>query len=271
MLSERNEYTLTERVEFTGKTKDAAIAAAMEYFKVTAREHINVRIIEEGSKGIFGLGAKDAKIVAYLKSPEEITALQQLKKADVKIEPKREEKRIEKPVTTEEKKTQQVKPEEPAKVIDTTEARAKADTFINELIKKMGIDCSCEVSDGGNCVKVVISGEDVGTVIGRRGETLDAIQYLTNLHVNKGKHGDDYVRITIDVENYRAKREETLIRLANSMASKVSRYHKEMALEPMNPYERRIIHSALQNHKYVKTRSVGDEPYRRVLISPKSR
>ena len=249
---------MTERVEFTGKTMDSAIAEAMEYFKVTAREHISVRIIEEGSKGIFGIGAKDAKIVASLKTPEEIAALNEVKKE-------------EKIVKNEEKSVKSAIKEEPKKVIDTTEAKANADAFIGELIKKMGIDCEYEVSDGDNCVKAVISGEGVGTAIGRRGETLDAIQYLTNLHVNKGKHGDDYVRVTIDIENYRAKREETLIHLANSMASKVLRYHKEMALEPMNPYERRIIHSALQNNKYVKTRSVGDEPYRRVLISPKGK
>ena len=265
---------MTERVEFTGKTKDAAIAAAMEYFKVTVREHISVRIIDEGSKGIFGLGAKDAKIVASLKTPEEIEALKKVEKPEVKPEPKKVETKVEKKVETKVEEPvvkEENKSEEPAKIIDTTEAKAKADAFIGDLIKKMGIDCTYSVSDGDNCVKAVIEGEGVGNAIGRRGETLDAIQYLTNLHVNKGKHGDDYVRVTIDVENYRAKREETLIRLANSMASKVTKYRKEMALEPMNPYERRIIHSALQNHKYVKTRSVGDEPYRRVLISPKNR
>ncbi|MEE1042370.1 MAG: R3H domain-containing nucleic acid-binding protein, partial [Clostridia bacterium] len=95
------------------------------------------------------------------------------------------------------------------------------------------------------------------------------IQYLVNLYVNKDRHGDDYCRITVDTENYRARREETLKKLANSMANKAVKYRKDMSLEPMNPYERRIIHSALQNHKYVKTKSVGEEPNRRIVVTLK--
>ncbi|HPV02848.1 MAG TPA: RNA-binding cell elongation regulator Jag/EloR, partial [Clostridiales bacterium] len=112
-----------------------------------------------------------------------------------------------------------------------------------------------------------ISGKDSGIVIGRRGETLDALQYLTSLVVNK--HSNRYVRVTMDVENYREKREETLVRLARRLADKVVRFRRSISLEPMNPYERRIIHSALQNNEFVETYSVGEDPNRKVVIALK--
>ena len=126
-----------------------------------------------------------------------------------------------------------------------------------------------DVREDENGIIIIVTGPGLGGIIGRRGEKIDAVQYLTCLFVNKGKHGDDYKRVIIDSENYRAKREETLIRLANKMASKVIKSNREMILEPMNPYERRIIHFALQNHKDVVTRSVGEDPNRKVIISPK--
>ena len=133
----------------------------------------------------------------------------------------------------------------------------------------MNLVCVTDVSEDENGIKITVSGPGVGGIIGRRGETLDAVQYLTCLFVNKGKHGDDYKRVIIDSENYRAKREETLIRLANKMASKAVKNNREMILEPMNPYERRIIHSALQNDKFVTTHSEGEEPFRRVVVTLK--
>jgi len=116
-------------------------------------------------------------------------------------------------------------------------------------------------------ISLKIEGDDIGIIIGRRGETLDALQYLTSLVVNRSKEG--YKRIVIDVENYRKKREEILIRLANRLADRVIKYKKNITLEPMNPYERRVIHSCLQNHKYVETYSVGEEPNRKVIIALK--
>ena len=112
-----------------------------------------------------------------------------------------------------------------------------------------------------------LSGEDIGFIIGHRGETLDALQYLTSLQVNKG--GKEYRRVTLDTEGYRAKREQTLIALAGRMANKVHKSGRRMMLEPMNPYERRILHATLQDHPYVTTHSEGDEPNRRVVIAPK--
>ena len=130
---------------------------------------------------------------------------------------------------------------------------------------KVNADVSVEEKDDSILIK--IEGEDIGIVIGRRGETLDSLQYLTSLVVNKSK--ENYKRVVIDIENYRQKREETLVKLANKLADRVMKYKKNITLEPMNPYERRVIHSSLQNHKYVQTYSVGDEPNRKVIITLK--
>jgi spoIIIJ-associated protein len=139
--------------------------------------------------------------------------------------------------------------------------------FLNNLLEKM--DFASEVF----CIKkeegiyVELESSYAGAIIGRRGETLDAIQYLTTLYVNKFYSNENYIRVIIDIENYRSKREEALIRLANGVAAKVIRYRKEIVLEPMTPFERRIIHSALQNNKKVVSRSIGSEPHRKVVIS----
>lgn len=147
------------------------------------------------------------------------------------------------------------------------EARA-AVQFIDGLLEKMGVEGHAFVTDQSEAdhVRIEIQGPDMGPVIGRRGDTLDAIQYLTSLVLNRGT--EEHVRLTIDTENYRVKRAESLERLARKMAGKVARYHKPMTLEPMNPYERRIIHSALQEYRGVTTHSTGTEPNRRVVISP---
>lgn len=140
--------------------------------------------------------------------------------------------------------------------------------FIDGLLVKLGVEGHAFVTDQSELdhMRIEIEGPDMGPVIGRRGDTLDAIQYLTSLVLNRGT--DDHIRLTIDTENYRIKRAESLERLARKMAGKVARYHKPMTLEPMNPYERRIIHAALQDYRGVTTHSTGTEPGRRVVISP---
>lgn len=140
--------------------------------------------------------------------------------------------------------------------------------FIDGLLVKLGVEGHAFVTDQSepDHLRIEIEGPDMGPVIGRRGDTLDAIQYLTSLVLNRGT--DDHMRLTIDTENYRIKRAESLERLARKMAGKVERYHKPMTLEPMNPYERRIIHAALQDYRGVTTHSTGTEPGRRVVISP---
>ena len=143
----------------------------------------------------------------------------------------------------------------------------EAEEFLDGLFKIMNIPARANAEENEDSLTVELTGDSTGVLIGRRGETLDALQYLTGLVVNKGK--DSYKRVTLDTENYRKKREETLIKLANRIAGKVARTGKRVVLEPMNPYERRILHSALQNNPNVETISEGEEPFRRVIIKKK--
>lgn len=148
-----------------------------------------------------------------------------------------------------------------------SESAQKARAFIVELCEKMGAPVNIEMQDSSEQLRVKLSGDNMSMLIGRRGETLDSIQYLTSLCVNRGR--DEYLRVSLDTENYRAKREEALRKLANRMANRARKTGKRVALEPMNPYERRILHSALQNDPDVTTHSEGEEPYRRVIITLK--
>ncbi|MCK9478127.1 MAG: protein jag [Firmicutes bacterium] len=207
------------QIKISAKTVDEAIRNALDELGETL-DNVTIDIVEEGTKGLFGLGGKEAVVI----------------------------------VTAKEKEESQIQ---------------LAKSFVDGLIDKMGLICETEVSDDEGFIKIIITGSDVGGIIGRRGETLDAVQYLTNLYVNKGKHGETYKRVLIDSENYRAKREATLVRLANSMAAKALKNHRDMMLEPMNPYERRIIHSTLQSNSKIITRSVGEDPNRKIIISPK--
>lgn len=139
--------------------------------------------------------------------------------------------------------------------------------FLCEITTEMGIDLEFKVKAGKDLIYVEVFGKDTGTIIGKRGQTLDAIQYLAGLVANKDR--EDYVRVVMDAENYRAKREKTLVNLANRLAGKVERSKRSVTLEPMNPYERKVIHATLHNHPRIKTRSEGKDPYRRVIIEKK--
>ncbi len=141
--------------------------------------------------------------------------------------------------------------------------------FLREIFICMGIVVEFDITEKDRHIDIVLKGDDMGVLIGKRGQTLDSLQYLVNLAVNKGNA--PYVSVTIDAENYRERRKETLDNLAHNLAKKVKQTRKEVSLEPMNPYERRIIHSALQNDRFVSTFSQGVEPYRYVVISPKER
>lgn len=148
---------------------------------------------------------------------------------------------------------------------ELTDTAKNARAFLKELTVKMNVPAEIEVSESAEQLKMVLSGENMSILIGRRGETLDAIQYLTSLNVNRGR--EDYLRVSLDTENYRAKREEALRKLAVRMANRCKKSGRRVALEPMNPYERRILHSALQADPEVTTHSEGEEPYRRVIIT----
>ncbi len=159
-------------------------------------------------------------------------------------------------------------PKAPVEQLDPATKAGCAQSFLQELTRLMGVDVSVEVNtdDEGN-IRVNMMGDTLGILIGRRGETLDALQYLTSLKVNKGQN--EYTRVTLDTEHYRAKREEALVRLANRMANRVQKTGRKVSMEPMNPYERRILHSALQGNDFVTTHSEGEEPNRHVVITPK--
>lgn len=144
----------------------------------------------------------------------------------------------------------------------------EAKAFLRDILNCMEIKAEIRIKEEDNVIKISLTGPDMGILIGYRGETLDSLQYLTSLVVNKG-HDMDYKRVVLDTENYRLKREETLNRLAMRIAEKVRKTGKYVKLEPMNPYERRVIHSALQNEWDVETYSEGDEPYRRVVVDVK--
>ena len=146
-------------------------------------------------------------------------------------------------------------------------ATAYAMEFLDTVFKKFGLDVMIRPIEGEEFITLDLVGKDLGILIGRRGETLDALQYLTSLYVNRGQEG--YTRVTLDTENYRAKREEALRRLANRMANRAIKTGRKVVMEPMNPYERRILHSALQQNDAVTTHSEGEEPNRHVVITLK--
>ncbi|MCL2408624.1 MAG: protein jag [Oscillospiraceae bacterium] len=151
-------------------------------------------------------------------------------------------------------------------IYEVNESRAeRVERFLSGLFVKMDIDASQEIFDEGDTISVVITGGDPGALIGRRGETLDAMQHLTNYVINKG--AADRVRVNLDTENYRDRRNETLENLANKVARKVIKYRRNITLDPMNAYERHVIHTALQNYENVTTYSVGNEPNRRIVVA----
>ena len=305
--------------EASARTKEEAIELGLQELGVSIGD-VDVLVIEEGSKGLFGLfGSRPVKVRLTVKDSEEDplgdlldekSAKKEEKKAEKKPEKKaekkpedrkpeekkaeksekKEEKKAEKKQEKQEKKaekkpeapkaeTAEEKPEPrklekpevtmiPADALDAESPAGIAKEFLAELTKLMGVDVTIDMgTDAEGNVYGYMQGDTLGILIGRRGETLDALQYLTSLKVNRGK--DSYTRVTLDTENYRAKREDTLIRLANRMANRALRTGRKVSLEPMNPYERRIIHFALQQNEGVTTHSEGDEPNRHVVINKK--
>ena len=234
-------------LEKSGRTMEDAIAAALAELG-RSEEEISVEVLERAKSGFRGIGAQPALIRVSYEVPDEPAA--EKKEAPA---PKKAEKKPE------------VKKPAPAPVDETGEFAAVR-AFISGLMERMGVEAEIEISrrDNGG-INVNLSGSGMGAIIGRRGETLDAIQHLTNYVVNRDS--DKHMHISVDAENYRAKREESLTKLAEKMAEKAIKYKRSMALEPMNSYERHVIHTALQNYEGVTTSSTGVEPNRRVVVS----
>lgn len=206
---------MADFVEKTGRTVQEAVSIALEELNAD-NDSVDIEVLEEGTKGIFGLiGTKPARVRVTLKY----------------------------------------------------NGAAAGENFLLDVLEKMKVEAAIDIEESEDTITFRIQGRDIGILIGRRGETLDSLQYLTSLVINKGR--EDYIKVVVDIENYRQKREETLVKLANRLAERVVKYRKPVTLEPMNPYERRIIHSSLQNNKNIETYSVGEEPNRKVVIALK--
>lgn len=296
----KGERNMLKSIEATGINRDDAIENALKELNLD-RDSVSVEVLDNGKKGFLGFGSTKARVKVTYEVPDEKPVVK--KPEPPKPQKKQEEPKVEKvqkPVKTQPKvekpKVEQIKKEVPKKEPvqkpqskpkekvevehvkgvelpqdQITESAKNAVVFIDGLLEKLGISGKAIVLDTTNSstVNIEIVGDDMGAVIGRRGDTLDAIQYLTSLVANREKN--DHTRITIDTENYRAKREESLQRLAHKMAGKVLKYKKNMTLEPMNPYERRIIHATLQDVKGITTYSTGTEPGRRIVIALEGR
>lgn len=235
-----------EYMEFKGKTKNDAITEACRHFSIPS-DKLDYEVVDEGKAGFLGMGARPAVIKARVKEES----------SDV-VEPV---DLSETPIIA------SVHAE--AEKIEDVDVEAVSKKFLSDVFAAMGIgvEISTKYNDSLKSLEVELSGDEMGVLIGKRGQTLDSLQYLISLVVNKGTN--EYIRVKVDTENYRQRRKETLENLAKNIAYKVKRTRRPVSLEPMNPYERRIIHSALQNDKYVTTHSEGDEPFRRVVVTPK--
>ena len=244
-------------ITVSAKTVNDAITEASIQLGI-ASTGIDYEVIEEGSAGFLGIGKKQAVIKAWKKTDKPVKVEKKVEKVE-KIEEIEEIQEVEKiieEVPVKEEKLCEVLPE-------TKEACEK---FLYDVLKTMGMEVKLTSSiDEDGALSIDMEGDNMGILIGKRGQTLDSLQYLTNRVANKMQEG--YVRVKLDTENYRQRRKETLENLAKNIAHKVKRTKKAVSLEPMNPYERRIIHSALQNDKYVSTHSEGEEPYRRVVVT----
>ena len=252
--------------EFTAKNLDDAITEACETLMVTS-DRLDYEVISSGSSGFLGIASKPAVINARIKEEAPIVD-------EVKAEPKKEEKpEVKKEVKKEEKKEapkEEVKAEKKASSnINGDELVAKANAFLKDVFGAMNmeVNINSKFNDKENILDVELSGDEMGVLIGKRGQTLDSLQYLISLVVNR--ESEEYIHVKVDTENYRERRKATLENLAKNISIKVKKTRQSVALEPMNPYERRIIHSALQNDRYVTTHSEGDEPFRRVVVTLK--
>ena len=265
-----------EFVEFSAKTVQDAITEACTHFIVTSSS-LEYEVVEEGSTGFLGIGSKPAVIKARVKS-EDVEEAKSVFSEDAKEEKKdkkeakKENKKEVKAEVKEAKKEEKAEKKEEKKReinVNAAEVEKTANDFLKDVLDKMGIanEITTKYDSNENCLNIEISGEDMGVLIGKRGQTLDSLQYLVSLVVNKGTK--EYIRVKVDTENYRERRNKTLENLAKNMAFKVKRTRRSVTLEPMNPYERRVIHSALQNDSYVTTHSEGEEPYRKVVITLK--
>ena len=295
-----------------GTDVETAVKLALDDLGLT-RDEVDVKVLEEPSRGFFGIGSKLAKVRDEKKKPvkmEEKIQEETVRKETVKpvqteqVEKTEPQEKLQKPQAvrnSETRTTSQKRNNNSRRDRNNHSGKSKKDRrekesrefheplepviarvpeedltvcenhialdFLAEVTEQMGLSLNISAKQGNDVLYIEIQGKDSGTIIGKRGQTLDAIQYLTSLVVNKDQ--EKYTRVVVDAENYRAKREKTLELLAIRLANKVVKTGKSVKLEPMNPYERKVIHATLQNHPYVTTKSEGQDPYRRVIIELK--
>ncbi|MBR1986849.1 MAG: protein jag [Mogibacterium sp.] len=281
-----------------GVDVDTAVDLALKELKIN-REDAEIEVLEESSNGFLGIGSKLARVRVTAKEaepttskkasfddldailaglpensaqklPDEVRADYDKFEAEEREDAKAREKARSKEKSRKSKKKYSLSLEDTmlyeVKKLEPAENHP-LEAFLRDIATQMGIDLDFSVKANDELVFVEITGKDTGTIIGKRGSTLDAVQCLASYVVNKDS--DNYIRVILDAENYRAKREKTLVNLANRLAGKVERSGRPTTLEPMNPYERKVIHCTLQNHPNVKTRSEGKDPYRKVIIETK--
>ena len=282
-----------------GVDVDTAVDLALKELKAD-RDDVEIEVLEESSNGFLGIGSKLARVRVTVKEeaepqtkekatfddidailaglpensaqqlPDEVRADYDKFEAEEREDARAREKAHEGEKKRRNKKKYSLSIEDTmlyeVKKLDPAENHP-LEGFLRDIAENMGIDLDFSVKAGEELVFVEITGKDTGTIIGKRGSTLDAVQCLASYVVNKDS--DKYIRVILDAENYRAKREKTLVNLANRLAGKVERTGRSVTLEPMNPYERKVIHCTLQSHPSVKTRSEGKDPYRRVIIEMK--
>ena len=274
-------------IDMTGKTEDEAIRRALEQLGLE-RDDVSVEILERAKSGFHGIGGSPATVRVSYDDGQPEPKPEPVKPEPKSAAPKAEKKPVycaevlQKEVRAREKQEREAKrgerraepkaekaPREPAVLGEEIrdEKSEQIRTFLSGLLEHMDAKAEVKVYEvEKNRYKVILEGEKLGALIGRRGETLDAIQQLTNYSINRGGESKR-ARVQIDAENYREKREESLERLAQKVAGKVVKYRRNVTLEPMNAYERHVIHTALQDTQYITTFSIGTEPNRRVVVS----
>jgi spoIIIJ-associated protein len=256
-------------IEVTGKTDDEALTKGLQQLGLD-RDDVSVEILERGKTGFLGIGSVPAKVRLTYEAPDEPEEQPQpapvekpapaAPKAEKKPAAPKPEKKVSAPAAKAEPQSA------PAAAVPADDDASEAiRAFQTGLFAHMGIEAAPAVTRDGDTYQVILEGQDLGALIGRRGETLDAIQQLTGYVVNRGR--SHRVRIHVDAEGYRARREESLQRLAHKTASKVVKYRRSVTLEPMNAYERHVIHAALQDEPSVTTYSTGTEPNRRTVVA----
>ena len=274
-------------IDMTGKTEDEAIRRALEQLGLE-RDDVSVEILERAKSGFLGIGGSPATVRVSYDDGQPEPKPEPVKPEPKSAAPKAEKKPVycaevlQKEVRAREKQEREAKrgerraepkaekaPREPAVLGEEVrdEKSEQIRTFLSGLLEHMDAKAEVKVYEvEKNRYKVILEDEKLGALIGRRGETLDAIQQLTNYSINRGGESKR-ARVQIDAENYREKREESLERLAQKVAGKVVKYRRNVTLEPMNAYERHVIHTALQDTQYITTFSIGTEPNRRVVVS----